>query len=233
MACQMLITDIKKDKSKHHGLEYAGRGTDGEARMLNCGTVEGFTINAETWSRWETRSVDIWRKHVSSRGSCRWWLQQQHSGHQQLWCQWPRRSPGAVRRAVAQDVQWQLWQWCSHQMVLWCDVGCSSGSYLDSLFPACLWNLVLQPSQGLTGCPKIFSLHFCSFFSQEWLMKNLNRFNQWVSDPQEADVSVVKRKSLPHALTYSSCSKEHKRFLTCVSCCQLPCPGEMESYVYF
>lgn len=35
MVCQMLITDIKKDQSKHHGLEYAGGGADGEDTILD------------------------------------------------------------------------------------------------------------------------------------------------------------------------------------------------------
>lgn len=48
MVCQMLITDVKKDKSKHRGLEYAGGGADEEDRILNCGIVEVFAINAET-----------------------------------------------------------------------------------------------------------------------------------------------------------------------------------------
>lgn len=39
----MLITDIEKNRSKHHGLEYGGGGED---TILNHMIIEGFTIRA-------------------------------------------------------------------------------------------------------------------------------------------------------------------------------------------
>lgn len=47
MVCQMLINDMGKNASRHHGLEYAGGGADVEDTILHGKIIEDFPIRAK------------------------------------------------------------------------------------------------------------------------------------------------------------------------------------------
>lgn len=116
MVCQMLISQIGKSRSKHHGLESGGGGED---TILNHMIIEGFTIGQDPraggeQAMWISRRRMLQAEEILGVTSGF----QESRSTSSFGAKGHVMTQGQQSIIVAQGVQLHLQWWSSHQMVL-------------------------------------------------------------------------------------------------------------------